>query len=337
MLNVLLTVDTETHAICRDWASDGLSRDISRDIYGEVGSRRVGLGYQLEVLRQSGLKAVFMVEALFSAVPEIGTDPLKRIVRLIRDDGHDVQLHLHPDWVAHIPALGIPFRSTVIFPYEEAEQAQMLSVATDQLVASGAAAPTCFRAGGFGINRKTLSLLPRFGIRFDTSYNPFYTRSKCRLPAPKSSGHAEEMEGIIEFPVASFLDFRGKVRPCQIGACSSSEIIAAMNQAEKAGWDYFVIVSHSFEMLTRRRPGKGPVAVRENVRRRFERPCRFLADNRDRFRTIGFDDLDHIQLTQPERVEPVIRAPMLNTTIRVPMLNTLGRLCEQGYNRLYFG
>ena len=103
MLKVLLTIDTEAHAINEDWQRDHLARDIERDIYGRIGhgrigygrsgERSVGLDYQLGVLDRLGLKAVFMVESLFSAVPEIGPEPLREIIAKIRKGGHGLEGH----------------------------------------------------------------------------------------------------------------------------------------------------------------------------------------------------------------------------------------------------
>lgn len=327
MLNVLITIDTEAHAIRPDWDSDRLHRDIRRDIYGEVGGKRVGLEYQLKVFRETNLKAVFMVDSIFAAVPAVGSGPLKAIVSAIRADGHETQLHLHPEWIPHIPALDVPYRSHLLSAYSESEQVQLLGLALEQLVDAGASSPNCFRAGGFAANRTTLSALTQLGIKFDTSYNSFYAGGICQLPTPKSSGHAEQIEGLQELPVAAFRDITGKLRHCQIGACSSSEIIEALIAAEAAQWDFFVIVSHTFEMLTRRRDKNRPPAVRDNVTRRFERICRFLSANRNRFRTVGFGDLEAMQLASSNHHHEHIKGSVLPTLIRI---------YEQGFNRLLY-
>jgi hypothetical protein len=55
MLDVLFTIDTEVHAINKDWKSDRLQRDIRRDIEGIVDGRCVGLDFELEVLAKNSL------------------------------------------------------------------------------------------------------------------------------------------------------------------------------------------------------------------------------------------------------------------------------------------
>src|ERR1017187_6023525 len=111
MLQVLLTIDTEVYPLLKDWKSDRLQRDIARDIYGKIDGEEVGLNYQLRMFAEHGLKATFMVESLFSGCPEVGLDPLKGIVSGILAGGHEVQLHLHTEWVPYVPALNLLYRS----------------------------------------------------------------------------------------------------------------------------------------------------------------------------------------------------------------------------------
>lgn len=98
MLNVFLTIDTETYPKTPNWRETGLSEEIERDIYGATPQGEFGLRYQIEKLNAYGLKAVFFVEALFAC--EVGLAPLRNIVETVQSGGHDVQLHIQPEWVA---------------------------------------------------------------------------------------------------------------------------------------------------------------------------------------------------------------------------------------------
>jgi hypothetical protein len=86
----------------------------------------------------------------------------------------------------------------------------------------------------------------------------------------------------------------------------------ALLQAHEMGWRTFVIVSHSFELLRRgaRETAPDPVVVR-----RFDELCRFLADNRDRFRTVGFNDLALDQAPAVDSRIPVSPVPL--TAMRI--------------------
>ena len=318
MLKVLITIDTETHAITRGWKQDNLAADMKRDLYGQIDDHAVGLEYQLKTLSKHGLKVSFMVETLFAGVPEVGKQPLRDIVRAVTADGHDAQLHLHPEWIGYVPELDVPQRSHMLSAYSLAEQTALIRYASLRLEQAGAPHPMAFRAGGFAANVDTLQALEACGIRYDSSYNRPYQGDSCSLPQPRFIGHLTDYNGVQELPVAVFQDFMGHFRPAQICACSADEMIHALISAEAAGWDFFVIVSHTFEMITRRRHPSKPPVIRWEVVERFERLCEFLASNADRFATVRFADLDKFSnLPMPDAPEVSIKGKLRNTVSRV--------------------
>ena len=322
MLNILFTVDTEVFPLVPRWKEEKLASDIKRDIYGEVGDRAVGLGYQLETFKKNGLKASFMLESMSSAVPEVGMEPLKEIVRAIRAGGHDMQLHPHTEWIPYIPDFEVPYRSHLLNAYPLSEQEAIIKFAKKQLVKAGARTPVAFRAGGFAADANTLTALNRNGIRYDSSYNSFYAADKCKIPKPALMGHVTEINGVKELPAAVFEDWPSHMRHAQLCAISSREMVHALETAERDGWEFFVIISHSFEMLSRRRHPTKPPIIREAVVKRFEKLCKYLGDNRDRFRTLGFSDLhSHLKLEKKEK------------TIKGRLANTATRTIEQAMNK----
>lgn len=326
MLKVLITIDTETHLIAGNWKEDRLAADMKRDVYGQIDGHAVGLEYQLSTLSKYGLRASFMVESLFAAVPEVGKQPLHDIVRAITFAGQDVQLHPHPEWIPHVPDLKVPHRSHLLSAYPREEQEAIMRYASLRLEEAGAPRPIAFRAGGFAANTDTLLALENCGIHYDSSYNRSYQGDKCRLPQPQFVGHLTDYSGVQELPVAVFQDFMGHFRPAQICACSADEMIHALISAEAAGWDFFVIVSHSFEMLARRRHLSKPPVIRWDVVERFERLCQFLGTNGERFSTIRFADLDRF------RSLPMPDAP--EVSIKGKLLNTVSRVAQQAFSRI---
>ena len=148
MLNVLLTIDTEAYPISKNWKQERLHTDVERDIYGQAGGRRVGLDYQLEVLKRYGLKAVFMLETLFSAVPEVGPQPLEKIIRSIQTDNHDIQLHAHPEWIPFIPKFPVPYRNHLLYGYSLPEQEAIIRFAVQRLKVLRGAESACFQSWG---------------------------------------------------------------------------------------------------------------------------------------------------------------------------------------------
>jgi hypothetical protein len=291
MLQVLITIDTEAYPILKDWKTDRLQRDIARDIYGNIDSEEVGLDYQLRTFAQYGLKANFMVESLFSACPDVGLDPLKRIVSSILAGGHEVQVHPHTEWMPFVPALGLPYRSHLLRAFPMQEQVEIIRFAMRQLQLAGAPTPIAFRAGGFAANADTLTALEQCDVRYDSSFNPCYEDAHLHLPPPRSYGQMTAFGSVRELPVMVFKDRPSHMRPAQLCAITFAEMSLALERAERQGWEFAVIVSHSFEMIANRwNPGKSPV-IRRQVVQRFEKLCKFLSGNRDRFRTVGFSDL----------------------------------------------
>lgn len=326
MLNVLITIDTETYPINRNWKEDHLAGDMKRDLYGQIDGHEVGLDYQLRTICKHGLTANFMVESLFAAVPEVGQQPLRNIVGAVLSGGHDVQLHVHPEWMPYTHGLDVPHRSHLLSAYSASEQEAIVRFAALQLEQAGAPRPTAFRAGGFAANGDTLQALARFGMRYDSSFNRTYGQQDWQSPEPRSAGHLTDYNGVQELPVAVFEDFAGHFRPAQLCACSTAEMIHALKRAEEAGWEYFVIVSHTFEMLTRRRhPTKAPV-IRWEVVERFERLCEFLRDNRERFPTVRFADLDHSSAAQT--------SASIGPQIKGRLVNTISRVVQQAFSRI---
>lgn len=318
MLKVLLTIDTETHPIHAGWREDRLASDMKRDLYGRIDDSEVGLEYQLKVLARQELRASFMVESLFAAVPEVGAGPLREIVQAILSRESDVQLHVHPEWVPYVADLGIPYRSHLLRSYPAFEQEAMIRFGSLLLEKAGAPAPVAFRAGGFAADSDTLVALARCGIRYDSSYNRCFHGDQCRLPMPLFPGHATDYDGVQELPVAAFEDYLGHYRPAQVCACSTAEMLHALERAEAAGWEYFVIVSHTFEMITRRRHATKPPVIRWEVVERFERLCEFLGKNRHRFETVCFSDLERCnRVGSRSSVLPDIRGKWTNTVSRV--------------------
>ena len=82
--------------------------DLRRDIYGETAAGKFGVPFQLDVLDEYELKGVFFVEALFADA--VGVQPLRNIVHLVQSRGHEVQLHLHTEWLDWLEPSPLPGR-----------------------------------------------------------------------------------------------------------------------------------------------------------------------------------------------------------------------------------
>lgn len=323
---MLITVDTEVWPRGPGWREDKLEGDIRRDIYGITEDGEFGLAFQCGMLRDNGLKAVFFVESLFAAV--VGMNPLRGVVETVRKhDGMAVELHAHPEWTRYSPVLGLPTDGRLQHFHQLTieQQVSLLALACSNLRSAGASQIRGFRAGNYGANLETCRALANVGVPFDFSYNAALLATWCKFELPQRLIGPTFLGGVTEYPTSCFEDYPGHIRHAQLCACSFREMQHALIQAWQTGLRYFVILSHSFELI-KGLTGGPDVKARLNptALRRMENLCRFLKDNNDRFETTTCESLD------------VISAPTAEagTPLRGSWLNTVGRYCEQAWVRL---
>ncbi len=273
MTAVFMTIDTEYSA--RLAARLGLHArqeifDRSISCVTEFGA--VGIGYQMDVMEEYGMKGIFFVDPMPALVWGIGA--IEDVVQPILKRGHEVQLHLHSEWLK-IAGDANPLRGRTgrnMHQFTEDEQVELLEIACGYLIRAGAPAPTAFRAGNYGANDCTLRALARAGIRYDSSHAPGITGSECRISLGETDQDVSQHEGTIEVPIGTIRSIRGK-RHAQITAISHWEMTAALRHCVDMGHPLFNIVCHSFELMCRKRKRTNSI-----VRARFEKFCRTIAE-----------------------------------------------------------
>jgi len=319
MLNVYFTVDVEI------WCDGWLEIDaqfpsaFEKYIYGTTAKGEFGLPFQLNLLKQHGLAGVFFIEPLFST--RFGPEPLAEIVGLVRDNGQEVQLHLHTEWVdeSRTPLLKhVGKKRQHLRHFTLEEQEQLIAIGATLLKQAGAGGINAFRAGSFGFNRATLCALAANGIPFDSSYNATQFGPDSGVMPGVMVVEPIECERIYEYPITVFKDGVGSLRPAQLTACSFKEIEALLWTALESERSAFVILSHSFELLNRAQARPDDVVVK-----RFQKLCSFLDRNRDSFCVRGFSGLE----PQPAEQQP---APLA-----APFWSSATRMMEQAYRWKY--
>jgi hypothetical protein len=311
MLNIFITVDTEVwpDKLAAGPDDAAFAAAYRRDILGSTRSGDYGLPLQLQIMNDNGIQASFFVESLFAS--RFGTGVLADIVGLVDSAGHDVQMHLHPEWAQVIPAIRSLYNGGHnLADYSEDIQLQMLELGLANLAAAGLDRPRAFRAGNYGAGFSTLRVLRKLGIEIDSSYNYCYLHSDCSLQTDEPLLQPTMLEGLHQFPVSFFQDWPGHYRHAQLTACSYGELSGLLDQASQRGWTSFVIVSHGFELLNPAR--NAPDSI---VRRRFEKLCRFIANNPDRMRARTFGDLDMADIATCSDRVPLQSSP-LRTALR---------------------
>lgn len=275
MTRVFITIDTEySSGLYTGPGAADRADNFARSIACNTPQGPAGVAHKLDLLARHGQKAVFFVDPMPALVWGVGA--IEDIVAPIIAAGQDVQLHCHTEWLglagdANPLASRHTGQNLADFPFEE--QCQILDYARTTLMAAGAPAPVAFRAGNYGANDDTLRALASLGIAFDTSHCPAMVgKSACRIGLGPDVRDPLEHMGVIEVPVGSIGALGGGQRHAQITALSLGEMLAAIRHAVARGQETFTLVSHSFELVNRRK-----LAANRVVRHRFTGLVKALA------------------------------------------------------------
>ena len=273
MTTLYITIDTEySSRMARLQGGRGRQDNFDRSIRCVTPEGEAGIHYQMDILDRHGLRAVFFVDPMPSLL--WGIEATADVVGPILARGHDVQLHLHTEWLA-LTGNATPFGARTgnnikDFPLDE--QCRLLDYGRSVLMAAGAPPPSAFRAGNYGANDDTLRALAQLGMSFDTSHPPGIAKSACDISLGREDRLPRRHCGVIEVPIGCIGSYGGQPRHAQVTAISAAEICAALRHANAASVDSFTLVSHSFELLSRDR-----TRINRIVRRRFERLCTALS------------------------------------------------------------
>lgn len=330
-INVFITVDTE-HSIGGAF-NDPRMKPVGNEkrIFGKIGQREYGIPLIMDISDRFGLKITFFVEVFNQYF--FGDKEGREVVAYILKRGHDVQLHLHPNYLNF--TLKRPqdlHYSDLIGEYPRDRQMEMIAQARKTLENHGAEAPIAFRAGCFGANTDTLSALSETGFIIDSSYNGAFLGGPCLMPDWGINDVQLGKTSVFEFPVTNFIEKSGlrsrRNMPLDINGVSFEEMRYVLETVRRgAGPRNITVILHSFSFIkgydvqyTRARP-------RWNVIRRFEKLCLFLAENTGDFKVRTFGGLTRDQLA----------GMMLNrcdTTPAMPAHLSLARLGGQLLDRL---
>lgn len=285
MTSALFTTDTEMSFML---FRKGLNAEenFRVAVMGKVADGEWGIGHQMRRLGAHGLKGVFFVEALSSHL--FGLDSLKRVVDPILTAGHEVQLHLHTEWLKWIEKdLVGARRGANIADFSFEDQRRLLELGVEALEAAGAPRPVAFRAGNYGAGNETLKALASLGIVYDSSYNEPYRGGTCRIRTDAPLNRPVRLDGLVEVPITWFEDYPGHTRALQVCAASAAELETVARQSLAQRRPTIVVVSHCFELLNQKRTHANRLLVK-----RFDDYCAFLQSQAPHVASAGFRDLE---------------------------------------------
>ena len=320
MTALYITIDTEySFGLARRMGGGGRAENFASAIIGTTPSGPLGIHYQMDRFDAHGIKAVFFVDPMPALV--WGTEAIADIVGPIVARGHDVQLHLHSEWL-EIAGSANPLGTRTggnlrLFGFHD--QCTLIDYARGVLTAAGAPAPVAFRAGNYGANDDTLRALAELGIAYDTSHCPGIAVSECEISLGPDDRQVQRHCGTIEVPIGCIAAPGGRLRHYQLTALTDGELLAALRHAVRAGQSQVTMVSHSFELLSRDRSRANRI-----VQRRFDRFCAGLA------KVPGLTSATYAA-NLPE-VDAVSPTPLPHSQLR-----TLRRYAEQALGNALYG
>lgn len=320
MTQVYITIDTEYSAgMARREGAGCRAENFARSIACETPGGAVGVSYQMDLFDRHGIRGVFFVDPMPALV--WGVEAIADVVGPIVARGHDVQLHLHTEWLELAGAANPLGARTGLncadFSFDD--QCRLIELARDLLVSAGAPRPVAFRAGNYGANDDTLRALAELGLTHDTSHPPGISGSHCRIALGPEDRAPVDHCGVVEVPIGAIAARGGGLRHAQLTAISAAEMIAAIGHAQASGQAAFTLVSHSFELLSRDRR-----RINRVVERRLKALCRAI------------EKLPGVE-SGTYAANPPVPAPGPSPVLPHSPLRTLWRLGEQALSNALYG
>ena len=324
MVKIFITIDVET-SIGGAFAKPDKLRPVGADkrIYGQIGNREFGIPLIIDILNKHNLKATFFVEPFCSFY--FGEKIIKEICHYILNRGHDVQLHLHPNYqIFKCPDWQERAKRKELFPdiiakYTLDEQINLIKQGKKILEKYGVK-PIAFRAGCFGANLNTLMALKENDFLIDSSYNLSFLGKTCFLHPLHLTSHLSRftshlspltshvlrltphlsrltylndltlINGIYELPITNYYDFKignfKRLRTLDICAVSFYEMKKILRYALKKGPKHITFILHSFSLIKKRDVQYKTARPNFIVINRFKKLCEFLSRNKNLFKVI---------------------------------------------------
>ena len=321
---VCITIDTEFSI--GGAFSNAARRPVAEPlVWCNVDGQSEGLGFMLETFRKNDVCATFFVETVQRYY--FKNDPMGPIARRIHDEGHEVQLHVHPCWS--------------LFEHEDwweksrgmrgrddfkgrsvADSVRLLEQGIASFAHWGLPRPTAFRSGNLQHDDNLYQALAQVGIPYSSNVAVAIYDSGDANYNLYSGQH--ERHGVKEFPVLTFADWslgsKQHIKSLTIAGSSFAETRRLLEKAREAGIPLVVLLTHPFEFVQAHDMGFEKTRRHSLTQRRLIQLCEFLHENKDRFDACG--------LAQAARALPAQSAPS-NTLLKGALWQTLPRMAAQ--------
>ncbi len=287
---ILITIDTE-------FSIGGYFKDMknkpvpsNKHVYCKIGGKDYGINLIMDILDKYELKGVFFVET--ESRFYFGENEVLGIINNIINRGHEVQLHIHPNFRSFINGQRRP---DDLRKYSLEEQSNIIREALKFLLSCRINKILAYRSGGFYSDLNTIKALQNNGIQYSSNYNLAYRNCNyIKSNQPKYDIFC--IEEVFEIPITCYKEFRirREWNSFQISAASYKEIKEAMYHYYNQQVNIITFIIHSFEFIKPYDIQFSRITPQHFLIKRFDKICKHLANNPDKYEVITFKDLDNL-------------------------------------------
>lgn len=288
-MDVLITVDTEFSSAGYFNNPDHNSPVLLQAVFCSFNGRSYGLGFLLDTFTEYGIRATFFVETAHTLM--LGTDVMKPAVDAILTAGHDVQLHVHPMWLAAEGSRKPVSPATdSMSALDEGTCERLIEVGLAAFRTWSAPTPQAFRAGNLDMGRTAYRALKRSGILISSSIGV-----ALRVPEDPDlwiENGRKRIDGVTEVPVSAFADLsfgqRRHLRNLTIAGSGSTEILAVLEDARLRNVAEAVLLAHPFDFVKKSDARYTTLTPNKVNRHRLQALCQRIASAPEHFQAATF-------------------------------------------------
>jgi ubiquinone/menaquinone biosynthesis C-methylase UbiE len=199
---VMLTVDVEAQP------TRAATSHVQRLIYGRFGGdSEFGIGRMFDIADRYDLRLTCFLDY---AEQFLYGDELLEVGRYIRSRNHDLQVHLHPEFIPRsaFDAAGVKY-GVDMFKTDRTQAAFLIDIATGIHYKVSPTPPVAFRGGGYRYGPEILNQLAENKFFFNSGYNPSRKNQVFNIGSQKQFRWAE---GVAEFPISCVHNFKNTGR-----------------------------------------------------------------------------------------------------------------------------
>lgn len=279
---------------------------IKHMIYGETSDgTKCGIDMLMDIFDKYHVKGLFFVD--LAEAWDYGQSQMLEVIDHIKERGHDVGMHIHPDHMADK-------ERRYLWQYSFKEQQEIIGKCTDLFQNTFHEHPLYFRAGRYGAENITLDIISELGYKYD--FSEFYHHKGCHIEPEITCNKVVKYKDIVEIPVSSYKSFDrlgySRFDKLDISLPQREFIQVANLMKADSSVDIISFFLHSFSLLKWRTQVDSPAYI-ESERRKLETTLKYMKDKHYKF--ISAEELNNIAKPFDGNIMPTNYSRMKGSTI----------------------